>query len=163
MRIFSTLLILIMLAVTVSFAQVARLVHYEGELKNAEGETFSGTTDITVGIFRSPLSEEPVWTETHTNVEVNDGQYSLMLGSQNPLNLSFYEYFLEASTPDFPTEAGRKMIVGSGYNYRMWFLFSAYTIVWLAIFIYMVTISNRQKKLINELTLIDKLQKEKAA
>lgn len=155
------ILAIFMITVSVSLAQVPRLVHYQGELKNAEGELFTGTTDLQIGIYKSPRAENPIWTETHTNVDIQNGVYSVMLGSQNPLKLSFYEYFLETKSPDFKSEARRKMIVGSGYNYRLGFLFSAYTIVWVSIFLFMLSIFNRQKKLTNELILIGKLQKEK--
>ncbi len=163
MRIFYTLAISLVLTISFAFAQVPRLVHYQGELENAEGELFTGTTDLQIGIYKSPRAEKPTWIEIHTNVEIQNGIYSVMLGSQNPLKLSFYEYFLEAKSPDFESGARRKMIVGSGYNYRLGFLFSAYTIVWVAIFLFMLSIFSRQKKLINELGLIGKLQKEKAS
>lgn len=136
---------------TFASAQVPRLVHYQGELNTAEGNAFSGTTDITFSIYDRPLADNPIWSEVHENVEVENGTYGVMLGSKNPLKLSFYEYYLEANAAQLEAKSDRKMIVGSGYNYRLWFLFAAYTIVWLAIFLYILSLSRRQKKIIAEL------------
>ncbi len=83
----------------------------------------------------------------------------MFLGSKDHLDLSFYEYYLEvdAKAPDVP--ARRVSIVGSGYNFRLWFLFAAYTIVWLAIFGYLLSISRRQKRIIAELENLARVSK----
>jgi len=78
-----------------SQAQVPRLVHYQGTLNNSDDTSFTGTTDLKFTVFSSPKSEKPLWSEVHKNVEISDGSYEVFLGSQNPLNLSYYEYFLE--------------------------------------------------------------------
>lgn len=150
---FRCLLILcaVTLAAEVASAQVPRLVHYQGELKNADGTPFSGTTDITFHIYDRPVSVNPIWSEEHENVAVQDGSYNVLLGSRNPLQLSFYEYYLEAAAAEVATKSDRTMIVGSGYNYRLWFLFAAYTIVWLALFLYVLSIARRQKKIMAEM------------
>ncbi|RMF57715.1 MAG: CcmD family protein [Calditrichaeota bacterium] len=132
-------------------AQVARLVHYQGTLQNEDGTPFTGTTDLYFSIYRSFTSERPIWSEVHKDVQVEDGQYEVLLGSSTPLKLSFYEYTLGVKRSETDPNEIRTTIVGSGYNYRLSFLFAAYTIVWLAIFLYLVSISRRQKKLIAEL------------
>ncbi len=142
-------------------AQTARLVHYQGTLADADGNKFTGAADLQITLYNSPRSDKPLWSETHTAVDVRDGEYSVLLGSVTPLKLSFYEYFLEVKTDTVETTPGRKMIVGSGYNYRLWFLFAAYTIVWLAIFLYVVSISRRQKKVISDLELLAEATQEK--
>ena len=92
----------------------------------------------------------------HKNVEISEGNYEVLLGSQNPLNLSYYEYFLEVKTEDISRNNSRVMIVGSGYNFRIKFLFAAYTVVWVLISFYLFSISHRQKKLILELETLSK-------
>ncbi len=84
----------------------------------------------------------------------------MLLGSKNPLKLSFYEYYLDVETPAGVQGSSRKMIVGSGYNYRLWFLFAAYTVVWLAIFLYMLSIARRQRKIIADLELVKQVTQE---
>ena len=156
------LVCLLLLAGSVS-AQTARLVHYQGSLTGSAGAPFNGTTDLTIAIYNTPRSEDAVWTETHTAVQVTDGEYSLMLGGINPLKLSFYEYFVEVRASAGQPPEGRTMIVGSGYNYRLGFLFAAYTIVWLAIFFYVVSISRRQKKIISDLEILAEAGRQKEA
>jgi CcmD family protein len=139
---------------TVVSAQVPRLVHYQGMLKNAEGEPFTGTVDLVFSIYQRPMADTPQWSETHRNMAITDGKYEVLLGGETPLNLSFYEYFLEVKSADESLKTPRVAIAGSGFNYRINFLFAAYTIVWLALFGYMISISRRQKRVIAELQAI---------
>lgn len=132
-------------------AQVPRLVHYQGMMKNADGTPFSGAVDLVFSIYQRPMADTPLWSETHRNVAINDGKYEVLLGGEVPLNLSFYEYFLEVKSEDGALKTPRVAIAGSGFNYRINFLFAAYTVVWLALFIYLVSISRRQKRVIAEL------------
>ncbi len=139
-------------------AQVPRLVHYQGTLNNSDDTVFTGTTDLEFSIFSSLKSEKQLWSEVHKNVKISDGNYEVVLGSQNPLNLSYYEYFLEVKAENVNSNNSRTMIVGSGYNFRLKFLFAAYTVVWVAISIYLFSISRRQKKLIADLETLAKVK-----
>ncbi len=141
-----------------SQAQVPRLVHYQGTLNNSDDTSFTGTTDLKFSIFSSLKSEKPLWSEMHKKVEISDGSYEVFLGSQNPLNLSYYEYFLEVKAENVNSNSARTMIVGSGYNFRLKFLFAAYTVVWVAISVYVVSISRRQKKLLFDLETLAKVK-----
>lgn len=139
-----------LVAVTVASA-ASPVVHYQGRLMHEDGTSFSGTTDIRFSIFRNLEAEEPIWSETHENVPVTDGSYRVLLGSHTPLNLSFYEYYLDVEPAALDVDLPRRAIAGFGYNYRLSFLFAAYTIVWLALFAYVLSVSRRQKRIINEL------------
>ncbi|MFQ5651878.1 MAG: CcmD family protein [bacterium] len=141
------------------FAQPARLVHYQGVLLDQDGNRFTGTTDLHFSIYDTFRSEKQMWSETHTNVTIQDGVYDVLLGSENPLKLSFIEYYLTVKAEGFESES-RTMIVGSGYTDRLWFLFSAYTIVWLAIFLYVLSIARRQRKIITDLELLSEANKQ---
>ena len=141
-----------------SQAQVPRLVHYQGTLNNSDDTSFTGTTDLKFTVCSPRKSEKPLWSEVHKNVEISDGSYEVFLGSQNPLNLSYYEYFLEVKAENVNSNSARTMIVGSGYNFRLKFLFAAYTVVWVAISVYLVSISRRQKKLLFDLETLAKVK-----
>ena len=151
----STIFLIIPVA---SQAQVPRLVHYQGTLNNSDDTSFTGTTALKFTVFSSPKSEKPLWAEVHKNVKISDGNYEVFLGSQNPLNLSYYEYFLEVKAENVNSNNSRTIIVGSGYNFRLKFLFAAYTFVWVAISIYLFSISRRQKKLISDLETLAKVK-----
>jgi len=141
-------------------AQVARLVHYEGTLSDAEGKPFTGTKDLTFNLYIRPGAENPAWSEVHHGVEVVDGHFGVLLGGANPLKLSFYEYFMEVKADGVVADQPRKMIVGSGYNYRLWFLFAAYSVVWLALFAYMLVLSRKQKRIVSDLQGLLQSQRE---
>ena len=134
--------------------QTVKLVNYAGTLRDGSGQPFTGTVSVTFNIYRSPRAESPVWSETHQNISVQNGNYDVLLGSINPLRLSFYEYYLEVQPSAGKVSQEREVIVGSGYNFRMWFLFWAYTIIWVALFAYMVSISRRQKRVLADLQLL---------
>ncbi|MFQ5707879.1 MAG: CcmD family protein [bacterium] len=154
-------LLMLLLTTTFSvsvFAQSQKLIHYQGVLENSDGAKYSGTTELQFSLFKTPNSDRAIWSETHENVEVTDGNYAVLLGSQNPLRLSFYEYYLEVKSPDIATASSRIPIAGPGYNWRLSFLFAAYTIVWIAIFLYLLSISRRQTRVISELESLAELQ-----
>ncbi len=132
-------------------AQGTHLLHYQGVLKNNDGTPFSGTTDLEFNLYKTLTSDQPIWTEIHQGVEVSDGNYEVLLGGHNPLRLSFYHYYLEVKAPNLEAPGKRITITGPGYNWRLSFLFTAYTIVWVAIFVYLISIARRQKKIITEL------------
>jgi CcmD family protein len=141
-----------------SQAQVPRLVHYQGTLNNSDDTPFTGTTDLKFTVFSSLKSDKPLWSEVHKNVEISDGSYEVFLGSRNALNLSYYKYFLEVKAENVNSNSTKTMIVGSGYNFRLKFLFAAYTVVWVAISVYLFSISRRQKKLLFDLENLAKVK-----
>lgn len=153
-------LVFLMAWCNLASAQVARLVHYEGLLSDADGQPFTGTKDLTFNLYIRPGADNPAWSEIHHGVEVVDGRFGVLLGGVNPLKLSFYEYFLEVSADGVVPAEPRKMIVGSGYNYRLWFLFAAYTVVWLALFVYMVVLSGKQKRIVSDLRTLSESKRE---
>ena len=152
-RVSTQILTAVVLFVTTGMllGQTPRLVHYQGTLTTNDGQPFAGTVDVEFRIYKSLRGDTPVWSEVHRNITVKDGKYEVLLGSDTPLKLSFFEYFLEMRPSGEATPPPRRMIVGSGYNYRLWFLFAAYTIVWLAIFLYVLSLARRQKKIAAEM------------
>lgn len=158
--ILTTLIIGITIIKTNIFAQGVYLLHYQGILKNSDGTPFSGTINLYFSLYKTIKSEQPVWTEVHKDVEVSEGNYEVLLGSTNPLKLSFYKhkYYLEVKAEGGEKPQARIAIAGPGYNYRLSFLFAAYTIVWIAIFVYLVSVSRRQKKIISELEILAKIK-----
>ncbi len=146
-----------------AYAQVPRLVHYQGELKNEDGTAMNGTVNLDFAIYKSPMADTPLWSEIHKNVGISEGKYEVMLGSQNPLNLSYYEYFLDVRQSGQESRQPRVRIVGSGYNFRLWFLFAVYTVVWLGLSGYLFSISQRQKKLILDLQALAGLKSSQAS
>ncbi len=62
------------------------LISYQGNLTDNSGNPISGTVDITFTIFTTVTGGTPLWQEVHPNVQVNDGAFSLLLGSITPFS-----------------------------------------------------------------------------
>lgn len=141
-----------------TYAQGHHLIHYQGILKNNDGTPFNGNINLYFRLYTRPKSDQPIWSEVHKNIEISDGNYEVLLGSQNPIKLSFYKYYFEVKAEGLDTISPRIAIAGPGFNWRLSFLFAAYTIVWIAIFVYILSISHRQKKIIKELETLVKVK-----
>jgi hypothetical protein len=93
-----------LLTVTNLFAQAPLLINYQGKLFDQEGNPLSATTNITFKIFSEESGGTVIWTETHQNVPVNNGLFTVMLGSIMPFTLEGFkeegDRFLEISVGD---------------------------------------------------------------
>jgi len=91
-KVVSILLGIILLAgiSAISFAAIPQTINYQGYLTDSAGDPVNGTVDMTFRIYDSadsvavPVGSES-WTETHTLVQVNQGVYSVQLGSLSTL------------------------------------------------------------------------------
>jgi hypothetical protein len=63
----------------VGYAGGLGVMSYQGHLVNASNQPINGTINITFSIPGT------AWTETYTNVQVNNGLFGVILGSQTPL------------------------------------------------------------------------------
>lgn len=62
-------------------AAVPLLLTHQGRLLDATDSPVTGSRDITFRIYETETGGAPLWTETHTAVPINDGLYSVILGS----------------------------------------------------------------------------------
>ena len=63
-------------------AEMPRLMSYQGLLTDAEGTPVSnGFYDLTFRLHDAPEGGEQLWQEDHTEVEVENGVFELMLGA----------------------------------------------------------------------------------
>ena len=80
MKKFNCFLVLMVFSVLLSAQEIPLKISYQGKLLES-GAPVSGTKSMTFTIG--------TWTETHSNVEVNEGLYSVTLGSIIPIQLTF--------------------------------------------------------------------------
>jgi len=78
----------------VAAGNVPSVMNYQGHLQDDSGVPLDGTYDITFRIYDSVSAPAALWTETHTDVTVREGYFSVLLGYSNPLPDSLF------STPD---------------------------------------------------------------
>jgi hypothetical protein len=69
---------------------VPMLINYQGELRDpSTGDPLEGTYEIVFRIYNDPTDTSPtalVWNESHSGVEVEDGKFSVILGSAAALS-----------------------------------------------------------------------------
>ncbi len=80
-----------LLAETLASDTVPEIVNYQGYLTDAGGNPISSTVTLQFGIWDASSGGSQVWSETHNNVTVSGGYFSVLLGSQGtPLTPSVF-------------------------------------------------------------------------
>lgn len=67
-------------------AQVPGVIHQEGLLRDAQGLPVEGRPDLTFRFYADAVGGVALWTETHRDVELFEGYYSVQLGSEARLS-----------------------------------------------------------------------------
>ena len=62
-------------------AGVPAVMLYQGHVTDPAGDPINGVHDITFTIYDSKISDTGVWTETHTGVSIENGLFTVYLGS----------------------------------------------------------------------------------
>jgi hypothetical protein len=117
----SGLIILVFLA-GLSLAEIPKMINYQGMVTDGEGAPLGGSFYMSFRIYTDSTSTSPTylrWNETHGSVEVRDGLFNVILGSETVggINLDFSEeYWLEVQV-DADTMP-RIRFTSVGYAYR---------------------------------------------
>jgi len=80
----------VLLAVSV-LADVPHQISYQGRLTDDKGAVVNGTVDISFAIYADSSTSSMLWKENHKGVTVEDGLFSIMLGSISALNPSVFD------------------------------------------------------------------------
>ena len=67
-----------------ALAAPPQTMNYQGLLKTSAGLPITGTRTLIINIYNVATGGTALWTETHTNVTVTKGQFSLLLGQGSP-------------------------------------------------------------------------------
>jgi hypothetical protein len=68
-----------------SFAEIPRMINYQGKLTTAGGGCLNDTVQMTFSIYPDSLGSPYDWTETQMQVIVMEGIFSVLLGSVHPI------------------------------------------------------------------------------
>ena len=95
-----------MLLLVLSFADVPHLISYQGMLTDTKsGEPMTGYHKLEFKLYTSESGFDRVWSEFHSDVFLNNGLFNVMLGSVAPLDIDFSEqYWLEVIVDGVPLE-----------------------------------------------------------
>jgi len=103
----------------VSFGAITPLLNFQGHLTDSEGNALTGTYSITFSIYDVSTGGTALWVEIHTSVSVDDGLFSVVLGSINSLNLTFNkDYWLGIKVGSDTEMTPRQRITSAGYAIR---------------------------------------------
>ncbi len=67
-------------------ANIPQIVNYRGRVVDSSGAPLDTTVVITFRIYDAPTSGSLLWEETHPAVSVENGLFSVGLGSRDPVN-----------------------------------------------------------------------------
>jgi hypothetical protein len=74
-------------------ASIPLVITYQGRLADADGTPLDNTNPglgMTFSLYDTDTGGTPLWTETHANVPVSEGLFSVRLGSINPLSIDLF-------------------------------------------------------------------------
>jgi hypothetical protein len=118
-RTFLSITLMLILAASLSLAQVPKMISYQGVLTDASGTVVpDGNYSLTFKLYDVATGGTPLWTEVQS-VEVSKGIFSVILGSVAPLNLSFNKpYYLGVTVGTGAELSPRIPLTSSGYSFR---------------------------------------------
>src|SRR6266498_5053736 len=69
------------------FAQEANVIPFQGQLANQGGQPLSPSNAVSVvfRLYRAPVGSVAIWEESQSNISVNAGRFSVLLGSRTEL------------------------------------------------------------------------------
>ncbi|MBI3615559.1 MAG: hypothetical protein HY211_03465 [Candidatus Omnitrophica bacterium] len=72
-----------------AFAQIPRLLRYQGTLTDSNGVLLDGSYDLTFRFYDKETGGTKMWEEIQTAVQAKSGAFSVLLGKVTSLALKF--------------------------------------------------------------------------
>lgn len=67
------------------------LINYQGELMDSAGSPLNGTVSLVFKIYNQQTGGTTLWQETHNTIQVQEGIFSVLLGSVSPFPATLFE------------------------------------------------------------------------
>jgi hypothetical protein len=115
------IIVLFILAASPCWAEIPHLINYQGMLAESDGTTpvQDGPYNLRFKIYGSLSGDDSLWWEQHTNVDVTNGLFNVILGGTNYLDLPFdIDYWLGITVGADPELSPRIRLTSVGYAYR---------------------------------------------
>lgn len=91
-----------------SYSQIPQLISWQGIVQDASGNNLNGSYDLTFKIYDSETDGELIWSETHTDFNIDNGLVNIKLGSiislPNDFGRVLYLELTIASNPPLPRQ-----------------------------------------------------------
>jgi hypothetical protein len=110
-----------LLLISLTYAEVPKMVNYQGKLTTPEGALIDTTIPMTFAIYTDSIGTDSLWSETQSLVVVEKGIFSVLLGSVNPIPDSVFTgevRYLGVKAGNDSEMTPRKAIVSIGYAYK---------------------------------------------
>ena len=103
---------------TIVWAGIPQVINFQGYLTDASGNPLNGMHTLTFTIYDAATGGDALWSETR-EVVIKNGVFSVSLGEQNPINLSFdSSYWLGIQVDNDPEMAPRYRLTSAAYSYH---------------------------------------------
>ena len=100
-------------------AAIPQTLNFQGYLTNTAGTPITGTVAMVLSIYAQESGGSALWTESHSDVVLLSGVYTILLGSITPLGLLFNApYYLGIQVATDPEMTPRLPLSSVGYAYR---------------------------------------------
>ncbi len=99
-------------------AQIPNQINYQGHLLDSVGDPLTGDYSFTFALFSTDTGGVALWSETQTNISIENGIFHVKLGEVNPIDLDFdTSYWLEIMIGE-ETLAPRQLLTAVGQSYQ---------------------------------------------
>ncbi len=101
------------------YAEVPRLIRFQGKVTDIEGAPLNGSYNITFRVYDAESGGTLMWSETQSAIPVNSGIFTVLLGNVASLDLAFdIPYWLSMEVSDDGEMSPRQQITSVGYAIR---------------------------------------------
>jgi hypothetical protein len=98
------------------FGEIPVTMNYQGYLTDEYDEPLTDYVSITLSLYETETDEAPMWIETHFDVYVEEGLFSIPMGSVTPLDVDFDEpYFLGVAVGEDEEMTPRRPLSSAAY------------------------------------------------
>jgi hypothetical protein len=103
-----------------AWTEVPNVVNYQGYLVNTNGEPLSATVNMTFALYATAQGDSALWTETHQQVEITNGVFSLILGNTTSFDNESLEgkRYLGVTVGGDPEMAPRQQLTSAFFAMR---------------------------------------------
>ena len=119
---FVTTIAIILLVASGTFATVPNQINFQGTLTDSAGNPITDTRQMDFAIYTTETGGSPLWSETHSSVEIVDGLFRVQLGSVTPVPSSLFDGSLLwlgiQVSPDVQELTPRQSLVTIPYSYK---------------------------------------------
>jgi len=118
---FAALLVAVFCTATIGYADVPQMINYQGRLTGVGGEPLDTTLSMVFCLYEDSVTTTDLWTETQDPVTVEDGVFSVLLGSVNPIPDSVFDgsvRYLGVRVQGDDEMTPRSPVVSGGYAFR---------------------------------------------